>query len=44
MVRQTVDGMRAAWSGDLEQEAQARIPALAKHFGQRLETLPICLG
>ncbi len=41
-VRQTVADMRAAWAGDLKKEADARAPALAQHYLQRLATLPIC--
>jgi serine/threonine-protein kinase HipA len=36
--------LRAAWSGDLRDEAESRFPALARHFDRRLETLPICMA
>jgi serine/threonine-protein kinase HipA len=37
-----VSRLRSAWSGELRTEAEARFPALAKHFASRLQTLPIC--
>jgi serine/threonine-protein kinase HipA len=42
VVRRTVDNMREAWSGDLRAEAESRFPALARHFTNRLRSLPIC--
>jgi serine/threonine-protein kinase HipA len=35
--------LRAAWSAELREEAESRFPALAQHFGQRLQSLPICM-
>jgi serine/threonine-protein kinase HipA len=34
--------LRAAWSGDVREEARDRYPALADHYEYRLRTLPIC--
>jgi len=36
--------LRAAWSAGLREEAESRFPALAQHFGQRLESLPVCMA
>jgi serine/threonine-protein kinase HipA len=44
MVRDTVDRLRVAWSEGLMAEAETRFPALARHFAQRLDSLPICEG
>lgn len=41
-VLNTVNRLRTAWSGELRAEAESRFPALARHFVNRLETLPIC--
>jgi hypothetical protein len=37
-----VERLRAAWVGDLREEARERFPALADHYEYRLRTLPIC--
>ncbi|WFE34403.1 HipA domain-containing protein [Micromonospora sp. WMMD975] len=41
-ISQTVSQLRDAWHGGLADEARSRFPALADHYSQRLETLPIC--
>jgi serine/threonine-protein kinase HipA len=41
-VGEAVHRLREAWSGELRQEAKSRFPALAAHFTQRIEALPIC--
>lgn len=41
LVRETVDRLRAAWSGELRQEASTRFDALAEHYTRRLDTLPL---
>lgn len=43
LVTNTVDRLRAAWSGDLKAEADKRFPALSQHFSERLANLPICV-
>ncbi|MFG2036971.1 type II toxin-antitoxin system HipA family toxin [Dactylosporangium sp. NPDC048998] len=41
-VAQTVERMRESWRGELLDEANARFEALARHYGDRLRSLPIC--
>jgi serine/threonine-protein kinase HipA len=33
--------LRTAWAGELMAEAQARFPALAEHYRDRLRTMPV---
>jgi serine/threonine-protein kinase HipA len=40
---EAVSRLREAWNKDLRNEAESRFPALAEHFTNRLDTLPICL-
>lgn len=42
VVRDMAERLRAAWSGELKGEADARFPALSRHFAERLVSLPIC--
>jgi serine/threonine-protein kinase HipA len=42
IVLHTVDRLRRAWTEDLQEEAESRFPALARHFEIRLKSLPIC--
>jgi serine/threonine-protein kinase HipA len=42
VVHNTVERLRAAWSGELKAEADRRFPALSHHFSERLTSLPIC--
>ncbi|MFI5911360.1 type II toxin-antitoxin system HipA family toxin [Dactylosporangium sp. NPDC051541] len=41
LVRETVERLRAAWTGELAKEARHRFPALADHYEGRLTALPI---
>ena len=38
---EALDRLRKAWTEDVRAEAESRYPALAKHYSQRLDTLPI---
>jgi serine/threonine-protein kinase HipA len=41
VVRETVERMRAAWVGELLDEARGRFEPLAGHYAERLRSLPI---
>lgn len=41
-VAETVHRLREAWSAELRSETESRFSALAAHFTQRIEALPIC--
>jgi serine/threonine-protein kinase HipA len=42
VVTETVNALRETWQKELRAEAEERFPALAAHYTQRLEALPIC--
>jgi serine/threonine-protein kinase HipA len=44
IVGETVERLRAAWHGELLDEARGRFAALAGHYAERLRSLPISAG
>jgi serine/threonine-protein kinase HipA len=44
IVVETVERMRAAWAGGLLEEAHGRFEPLARHYSERLRSLPIARG
>ncbi|GAA3188385.1 type II toxin-antitoxin system HipA family toxin [Dactylosporangium siamense] len=44
IVAETVERMRAAWTGELLEEARGRFDPLARHYAERLRSLSISTG